>query len=106
MAAVPRITSTPERSGTTARHLLEQHQIADDRSRPIDSLSAQRALARAGYGLAFLPESAVEDDVAAGDLAILDVRDVRITSPVTLITRRAAYRCRAVQALIERLTNP
>ena len=87
----PELPPQPESSGTIARRLLEQHQVPDESIRPIDSLSAQRALASAGHGLAFVPESAIADDVAAGRLAVLDVTDVRITAPVTMMIRRGAY---------------
>ena len=100
----PELPAHPESSGTIARSVLVAHQVPPEQIRPIDSLSAQRALARAGYGLAFLPSSAVADDVAAGDLVILDVRDARITTPVILLTRRGSYRSGATRALLERLT--
>ena len=100
----PELPSQPESSGSIAARLLEQHHVPAEQIRPIDSLSAQRAMARAGYGLAFVPDSAVADDIAAGDLVTLDVRDARVTAPVTLLTRRAGYLSRAARAVIERLT--
>jgi DNA-binding transcriptional LysR family regulator len=100
----PELPSQPESSGTIARRLLEAHQVPPESIRPVDSLSAQRALARAGYGLAFVPASAVEDDVAAGDLVVLDVPDARITTPVVALTRRDAYRSGAMVALLAELS--
>ena len=100
----PELPHQPESSGTIARSLIEQHQVPPDMIRPIDSLSAQRSLARAGYGLAFVPTSAVTDDLANGDLAVIDVSDAQITAPVTLITRRGAYQSGATRSLVDRLT--
>jgi DNA-binding transcriptional LysR family regulator len=101
----PELPRQPESSGTIARNLLDRHHVATERIRPIDSLSAQRALARAGYGLAFLPASAVADDVVAGELAVIDVVDARVVTPVTAITRRAAYRSPATAAVLEHLAR-
>jgi DNA-binding transcriptional LysR family regulator len=100
----PELPGHPESSGTIARNLLQQHHVGEDRIRAIDSLSAQRALARAGYGLAFVPESAVAEDVAAGQLIALDVRDARVSAPVTLVTRRNSFQSGATRALLDRLT--
>jgi molybdate transport repressor ModE-like protein len=99
----PELPNQPESSGTIARRLLDAHQVPPESIRPVDSLSAQRALARAGYGLAFVPASAVEDDVAAGDLVVLDVPDATITTPVTALTRRDAYRSGAMRVLLAEL---
>ncbi|MGD9997790.1 MAG: LysR family transcriptional regulator [Ilumatobacteraceae bacterium] len=95
----------PESANSIARALLAQHQVRADRVRPVDSLTAQRALARAGYGLAFLPESAVAADVAGGLLATVRVRGVRVAAPVTLLTRRNAYLSPAAQAVIRELVG-
>jgi DNA-binding transcriptional LysR family regulator len=102
----PQLPNEPESSGTIARNLLDQQQIPSDRIRPIDSLSAQRALARAGYGLAFVPASTVADDVAAGELAVIDVSDANIVTPVTIMTRRDAYRSPANAMVLTHLDRP
>jgi DNA-binding transcriptional LysR family regulator len=99
----PELPSQPETSGAIARNLLDRHQVPAERIRPIDSLSAQRALARAGYGLAFVPHSAIADDVAAGDLAVLDVVDARVVAPVTVMTRRGGYRSAATAVVLQHL---
>ena len=101
----PELPSQPESSGSIARNLLDQHQMPAERIRPIDSLSAQRALARAGYGLAFVPESAVADDVAAGELAVIDVVDAHVVTPVTVMTRRGAYRSAAIAMVLDHLAS-
>jgi DNA-binding transcriptional LysR family regulator len=69
----------------------------------IDSLSAQKRLVEAGFGLALLQASAIEDEVARGDLAIVRVDDLSVTVPVTLVTRRGAYLSGGAQAVIQQL---
>lgn len=101
----PELPGQPESSGSIARSLLDQHQVPPERIRPIDSLSAQRALARAGYGLAFVPDSAVADDVAAGELAVIDVVDAQVVTPVTIMTRRGSYRSAAAALVLDQIAR-
>ncbi len=90
----------PVNSGLIARRTLEQHNVPPERLRPIDSLTAQRALATAGYGLALLPTSMVADDVTAGRLVVVDVPALDISAPITMVTRRHAHHSAATTALL------
>lgn len=91
----------PETSGTIARRLLERHHVPAHHLRPIDSLSAQRALAMAGYGLALLPVSMVGADLARGGLATVEAPSLAVTTPVTVITRRHAHIDPATSTVID-----
>ena len=93
----------PVTSGTIARRTLERHRVPAERLRSIDSLSAQRSLAMAGYGLALLPKSMAAEDIDAGRLAIVGAPAIDITAPVTMVTRRHAHRGRATQVLLDLL---
>lgn len=93
----------PVTSGTIARRTLERHHVPASRLRSIDSLTAQRSLAMAGYGLALLPASMVADDVRVGRLTLVDAPVLDITAPVTMVTRRHAHHGRATQALLDLL---
>jgi DNA-binding transcriptional LysR family regulator len=95
--------SQPETSGTIARRTLEAHHVPAARLRPIDSLSAQLALARSGYGFALLPDSMAGPEVAAGRLAVVDAPALHIEVPITLCTRRSAHHSPAAAAIIELL---
>ena len=55
----------------------------------LDSLDAVRSMALAGLGLAFLPYSTVQRDVAQGRLCRLQVLDLILPERVTSIARRA-----------------
>jgi DNA-binding transcriptional LysR family regulator len=57
----------------------------------IDSLTAQKRMVEAGFGLALLPESSVDEELRAGALRVLKVPAMRVTIPVVLIHRRRAY---------------
>lgn len=69
----------------------------------VDSLTAQKRLVEAGFGLALMPVSAVAEERAAGSLAALAVADLAVSNPVSLITRKGGYVSPAAQALIEAL---
>ena len=62
---------------------------------PIDSLTAQKRMVEAGFGLALLPESALDE----GALHVLDVAELRASQPVVLVRRRGAFESGAVKAL-------
>lgn len=72
---------------------------------PVDSLTAQKRLAEAGFGLALLPDSAIAEELAAGALAKIAVADLHIENPVCLVTRRGGYLSPAARDLIALLRS-
>jgi len=66
----------------------------------IDSLTAQKRMVEAGFGLALLPESSVGEELRAGTLRRLAVPSMRVTIPVVLIHRRRAYLSAATRRLM------
>lgn len=66
----------------------------------IDSLTAQKRMVEAGFGLALLPESSVSEELRAGTLRRLEVPSMRVTIPVVLIHRRRAYLSAATRRLM------
>ena len=71
----------------------------------IDSLTAQKRLAQAGFGLALVPESSVRDELRQGTLVALDIPAMRTTIPITAIHRRNGYLSPAAKALLALLTR-
>jgi len=71
---------------------------------PIDSLTAQKRMVEAEFGLALLPESSVREELDAGSLCVLHVRALRVTVPVALIQRRGAFQSGAARALARELS--
>lgn len=70
----------------------------------IDSLTAQKRLAQAGFGLALVPESSVRDELRQGLLVALEVPSMRALNPVTAIHRRNGYLSPAARSLLALLT--
>ena len=101
----------PPRSGAhyepypwSLQHRLAASGLSPAEIIPIDSLTAQKRMVEAGFGLALLPESAIDEELRAGTLRILNVPAMRVTIPVVLIHRRRAYLGAAARTLIADLT--
>ena len=70
---------------------------------PIDSLTAQKRMVEAGFGLALLPESSVDEELRTGTLRAMRISGTRVTIPVLLIHRRRAYLSGPARALMAEL---
>jgi DNA-binding transcriptional LysR family regulator len=71
-----------------------------------DSLTAQKRLIEADFGLGLLPASSVEEELQLGTLRALPLPELTVTIPVILIARRHGYLSPAAQSLIAALTAP
>jgi DNA-binding transcriptional LysR family regulator len=67
---------------------------------PIDSLTAQKRMVEAGFGLALLPASSIDEELRTGTLHALRIPALRATIPVVLIQRRRAFHSGATKALL------
>jgi DNA-binding transcriptional LysR family regulator len=70
---------------------------------PIDSLTAQKRMVEARFGVALLPESSVDEELRTGTLRELRIAGKRVTIPVFLIHRRRGYLSGAAKALMSEL---
>jgi DNA-binding transcriptional LysR family regulator len=71
----------------------------------VDSLTAQKRMVEAGFGLALLPESAIGDEVRGRTLHVLSVPALRITVPIVLVYRRHAFQSGATKALVALMSD-
>lgn len=74
--------------------------VADARILPIDSLTAQKRMVEAGFGLALLPASSLEEELRSGSLRELAIPSLRTTIPVYLVQRKRAYQSGATRGLV------
>jgi DNA-binding transcriptional LysR family regulator len=100
--------STPgERdSGQTLARQLIRAGLQDAELTFIDSLTAQKRLAQAGFGLALVPENSVRDELRQGVLVALDIPAMQTTIPITAVHRRNGYLSAAAKALLALLRQP
>lgn len=74
--------------------------VASLRWTPVDSLTAQKRLVEAGFGLALLPESSIREERASGSLATIGVADLRASNAVFAIVRKGGYLSPAARDLL------
>jgi DNA-binding transcriptional LysR family regulator len=72
---------------------------------PIDSLTAQKRLVEAGFGVALLAESGVEEELRVGALKRLNVPELRASIAVALVHRRTGYLSTAAHELISTIAT-
>lgn len=101
--AFPEVPARPEAAAGYVRRVLEAAGVPDSAVLRIDSLTAQKRMVEAGFGIALLPESAIQEELAMGSLTVLEVTGIDIAVPVVLITRREGYLGAAARALIDEL---
>jgi len=104
--------SFPSRPGVPAdpyaaalQQLLAAHGLGAAEILPIDSLTAQKRMAEAGFGLAILPESSLDEELRTGTLCAINASALTATIPVALIRRRNAFQTGAAQALTAALSD-
>lgn len=85
--------------------LFQAHGFGEVSWTPIDSLTAQKRLVEAGFGLALMPENNIAEELAAGTVRKIRVDDLRAGAPVFAVTRRGGYLSAAAQALRQLLVQ-
>jgi DNA-binding transcriptional LysR family regulator len=68
---------------------------------PVDSLTAQKRLVEAGFGLALLPESGIQEERLAGTLSTIRVGDLKASNPVVAVTRKGGFLSAAALRLLD-----
>ena len=66
----------------------------------VDSLTAQKRLAEAGFGIALLPQTAVIEEMRTGSLSGIAVADLDAENPVFAVVRRGGYLNAAARSLL------
>jgi DNA-binding transcriptional LysR family regulator len=101
--AFPQRPDRPESHAAHAFGLFLAHGLGPISWRPVDSLSAQKRLVEAGFGLALIARSGAGEELARGVLSTIRVANLRPTQPVMAVTRAGAFLSPAVSELIDLL---
>lgn len=97
--------STGEPFARLLTQMLARHGIEDVPLLTIDSLTAQKRLIEADFGIGLLPVSSVEEELRLGTLQMLPISALETSVPVTLIHRRQGYLSAAVRHLRDLLAG-
>ncbi|GHO87062.1 transcriptional regulator [Dictyobacter formicarum] len=105
LLGVPWVTF-PRSSGSSGEpfaRLLERqlvrHELDTAERIVIDSLTAQKRLIEADFGVGLLPASSIEEELHLGTVRVLPIAALQTSVPVMIIHRRQAYLSRAVRLL-------
>ncbi len=66
----------------------------------VDSLTAQKRLVEAGYGLGFLPIGSVEEELQVGALSSIAVADLDVGNPIFAVVRKKGFLSSATRELL------
>jgi DNA-binding transcriptional LysR family regulator len=89
--AFPEIPGQREVAASHVFGIFRAAGLGDAQWTPVDSLTAQKRLVEAGFGLALLQESSVAEELAAGEIGRIRVRELSAGSPVFIVVRRGGY---------------
>lgn len=101
--AFPAVPGRREASAQLLHVQFLMRGVADFTWTPADSLTAQKRLVEAGFGIALIQESSIQEERAAGALATISVGDLAAENPVYAIMRKDGYLSGAAKALLEEL---
>jgi DNA-binding transcriptional LysR family regulator len=105
LAFPPHSTSAREPYTATLAERLAANGLSASPIVHIDSLTAQKRMIEAGFGIGLLPESSVMEELRTGTLQTLKVAGLRATLPVALLHRRRAFQSRATKTLVSLLSD-
>jgi DNA-binding transcriptional LysR family regulator len=101
----PRPRDVPEPYRTALEHWRASCGLSSAEIVPIDSLTAQKRMVEAGFGLALLPASSVDEELRSGTLCTLHVDARPAGIPVALIHRRNSFHSGATRSLAALLAD-
>ncbi len=103
--AFPEVPGRREIAASHIFALFLAHGLGEIPWTPVDSLTAQKRLVEAGFGLALLPQSGIGEELASRTLATIHVRDMKVSQPITVVTRNGGFLSPASQRLRDMLRN-
>ena len=94
----------PGRREIAASHILALFQtlgLGDVVWTPVDSLTAQKRLVEAGFGIALLSQINAAEELGSQALSTISVRDLKASHDVVTVTRRGGFLSAAARRLLE-----
>jgi len=101
--AFPEIPGQREVAASHVFGIFRAAGLGEAKWTPVDSLTAQKRLVEAGFGLALIPQSSVAEERSAGAIGAIRVRGLHAGSPVFVVVRRGGFLSAAAQRLRQML---
>jgi DNA-binding transcriptional LysR family regulator len=99
--AFPEIPGRRELAASHIAALFLTHGLGDIAWTPVDSLTAQKRLVEAGFGLALLVESHVADELRSSAISTIRVADLAAAHDIIAVTRRGGFLSAASRRLVD-----
>jgi DNA-binding transcriptional LysR family regulator len=97
------VASSGEAFTNLLHRRLAAHTLDDAEIIAIDSLTAQKRLIEADFGLGMLPGSSIEEELRLGTLRVLAIPELEAAAPVYAIRRSGGYLSAAAEAMLAML---
>ncbi|MGH2548466.1 MAG: LysR family transcriptional regulator [Thermomicrobiales bacterium] len=98
--------SSGEAFTNLVRRQLAAHQLDGAEIVAIDSLTAQKRLIEADFGLGMLPKSSIEEELRLDTLRVLSLPEMATMAPVYAIRRKGGYLSAAALGMLAMLLTP
>jgi len=99
--AFPEMPGRREIAASHVAALFLTHGLGDIAWTAVDSLTAQKRLVEAGFGIALLSESHVMEELASSAIATIKVGDLVAKHDIVAVTRRGGFLSAASRRLLE-----
>jgi DNA-binding transcriptional LysR family regulator len=103
--AFPEIAGQRESGAAHIAGIFRAHGLGEIDWTAVDSLTAQKRLVEADFGLALVPSNSVAEEIVARSIALIRARDLKARNPITLVTRKNGFLSAAAKALRAHLVN-
>jgi DNA-binding transcriptional LysR family regulator len=99
--AFPEVPGRREISASHVFALFQTHGLGEIEWTAIDSLTAQKRLVEAGFGIALLSQSNVAEELASSTISTIRVGDLAASLDVVAVTRHGGFLSAASRRLLE-----
>jgi DNA-binding transcriptional LysR family regulator len=99
--AFPELPGRREISASHVFALFQTHGLGEVDWTPVDSLTAQKRLVEAGFGIALLSQSNAADELRSAAISTIGVGDLAATHDIFAVTRRGGFLSAAAGRLLE-----
>lgn len=99
----PKHRNQPDSFGYLLERQLISAGLTDTQLTFVDSLTAQKRLIQAGFGITLMPISSIKEELAAGSLATITVKQLKAQQPISIVRRAEGFQNELMDQFLESL---